>query len=113
MTLQQFFPYVSLTLRDWKTDLLTYLPLLTTYLPFILIAAAGIVFLMLFSSLRSQLRRVRAEIRILEAKVSQQPLSQGSPAVPAGNEKAKTSIDREATVFTSLPKTSLNTTNRS
>jgi len=84
-----------------------HLPEIAPYLPVTVTTAAALVCLMLFMSVKVQLRTIQARLRAFEEKRA------GGVPVPEGNEKAKTEPEEERLILTVVPKSGLDTTIRS
>ena len=88
-----------------------HLPEIVPYLPVIVTTAAALVCLMLFLSVKVQLRSIQVRLRAFEEKGANEPIESG--VAPEGNEKAKTDAEVERLILAVVPKSGLDTTIRS
>jgi hypothetical protein len=97
-------------LRSGLSLLLTYTPLLAAYLPVIVTSAVTVVCLMLCLGMRVQMRKIKAQVSVLEQKTVE-AIDDPKVALVEGDDKAKT--PGEPLIITNLTKVGLDTTVRS
>jgi hypothetical protein len=100
------------TAQGYLSAAWSHLPAVAPYLPLVVTTAAALVCLMLFLSMKVQLRSIHARLQAFEEKVRKHAADE-ELAAAGSNEKAKIPLEDDRPILVNLPKAGLDQTARS